>query len=381
LIDRHYGLDWLRIGAFGVLILYHVGMVFVHWDFHVKLPGADWVAVGMHASNAWRLCLLFVVSGYASRALFSRSGGPGGFAWARTKRLVIPLLFGMAVILPPQPWVELTVKHGYQQPFGWFWVQDYFDFRFVGNVAMPTWNHLWFVVYLWLYTLVLAGAVALTPARARAAVQRGFERVFAGIFAVVLPALYLVWVKSWWLVGQSETHDLVNDVVAHAIYLPALLFGFALAGAPQVLAAFRRWWPAALAVAVLAYGVAASVELRWPGFQVPTRPWGTIFAIAQGIEGWAAVAALIGIADRFWNHDHPARPVLTEAVFPFYIVHQTIIVVVAYWLIAPALPPPVNFALLVAATAAGCWLFYVAGRSIGWLRPLIGLRARAKRAA
>lgn len=380
-IDRHYGLDWLRIGAFGVLILYHVGMVFVPWDFHVKLPGADWVAIPMIASSAWRLTLLFVVSGYASRALFSRSAGPGPFARDRSLRLLVPLLFGMALILPPQPWVELVVKHGYQQTFGRFWLRDYYDFKNVSGVDMPTWNHLWFVAYLWVYTLLLALALVLTPARLRAAAQRGYDLLFAGVLSLLIPALFMVAVKAWWFVGERETHGLIDDGVAHASYLPAFLFGWGLAGSPQVLASSRRWWPAALVVALVAYALAASIEYRWPGKQIATPPWGTIFSIAYGVQGWAAVAALIGIADRFWNRDHPVRATLTEAVFPFYIIHQTIIVVVAYWLIvATDLPSGVDFVILVTATAAGCWLFYFLGRSIGWLRPLIGLRSRARAA-
>ena len=70
---RHYGLDWLRIGAFALLILYHVALVYVPWQFHVKTAApVDWIAIPMMAINAWRLILLFVVSGYASRALIAK---------------------------------------------------------------------------------------------------------------------------------------------------------------------------------------------------------------------------------------------------------------------------------------------------------------------
>ncbi|RZM26079.1 MAG: acyltransferase, partial [Sphingomonas sp.] len=75
---RHYGMDWLRIGAFAILILYHIGMVFVPWNFHAKSHHVErWATVPMLAVNAWRLTLLFVVSGYASRALLARSHGLG----------------------------------------------------------------------------------------------------------------------------------------------------------------------------------------------------------------------------------------------------------------------------------------------------------------
>ena len=90
---------------------------------------------------------------------------------------------------------------------------------------------------------------------------------------------------------------------------------------------------------------------------------------------WGAIVALLGIADRFWNHDRPYRAMLTEAVFPFYIIHQTIIVVLGWYLLRFALPGIAEFAILLAATVGGCWAFYLVGREIAPLRPLIGLKA------
>lgn len=371
-LPRHYGLDWLRIGAFAILILYHVGMVFVPWDYHVKIPGAWWVTVPMMASNPWRLALLFVVSGYASRALLSRSDGIAPFAANRTWRLLVPLSFGMAVIVPPQPWVELVTKYGYPDGFLHFWTADYFRFAPVGRMMLPTWNHLWFVAYLWLYTLLLAGAVAALPARARDAAQRAFDAAMRGPALLVLPLAWYLAVNVWLFPGGRETHAVIGDWVAHATYAPAFLFGFALAGAPRTLGSFVASWKVAGAIAVLAFVLVAGIELKWSG-NVPGQ-WGMVFSIARAVEGWMAIAALIGFATSHWNRDHPWRATLTEAVFPFYLVHQTIIVVVAYWLRPAGWPAGVDAAVLVVATGAGCWAFYLAGRAIGPLRPLIGLR-------
>jgi membrane protein DedA with SNARE-associated domain len=74
--------------------------------------------------------------------------------------------------------------------------------------------------------------------------------------------------------------------------------------------------------------------------------------------------------------DWVALPMLAEAVFPFYIIHQTIIVVVGLYLSQADVPALPSFLILVAATVAGCWLFYWIGRNIGWLRPLIGLQRK-----
>ena len=127
---------------------------------------------------------------------------------------------------------------------------------------------------------------------------------------------------------------------------------------------------------MLSYCVVAAIEWRWPGSTMPS-PFGDIFAAAHAIQGWCAIIALIGVAERFWNRDHSWRKTLTEAVFPFYIVHQTVIVGVEWVLLGQHLPAGEEFAILVVATIAGCWAFYLLGREIGWLRPLIGLRTRS----
>lgn len=376
-MQRHYGLDWLRIGAFAILILYHVGMVFVPWNFHVKLPGAWWSTVPMMASNPWRLALLFVVSGYASRALLARSRGVGGFALNRTVRLLVPLVFGMAIIVPVQPWIELTVKHGYPHDFGWFWLHDYFGFKRIADLDLPTWNHLWFVVYLWVYTLMLAAIAALMPAALATRLQRGFDAVFGTPALLLVPLAWMVTVNLILFPGGRETHALVGDWVAHASYLPMFLFGFALARAPRALAAMVRWWKPAALVAALAFAVVAGIELRWPGNTPAPTGWGEAFSVTRAIEGWMAIVALVGFADSHWNRDSRWRPMLTEAVFPFYIIHQTVIVIVAWLLIGAGLPIWLDFVILVVATVAGCWAFYLGGRAVGPLRPLIGLRRHA----
>ena len=376
-MERHYGLDWLRIGAFGLLILYHIGMVFVPWGFHVKTAQPlDWVAVPMLALNSWRLLLLFVVSGYASRALLARGDGTGRFATSRTARLIVPLLFGIVVVVPVQPWIELTTQHGYAHDFGYFLLHDYFRFDSVKGIVLPTWQHLWFVAYLWFYTMLLAVAVALLG---RWSMQGAFDRVFGTMLVWLLPAAWLVAVSAWLFPGVAPTNDLIGDLVSHVQYLPGFLFGFALAGSAPALAAMRRWWPWALGAGLLCYGVVATIELRWPGSTTPTWPYGILFASARAVQGWSMIVALIGLADRYLNRDLPGRRALTEAVFPFYIVHQTIIVGVEALLLGFGLPAAVEFAILLIATIGGCWAFYRVGREIGWLRPLIGLRLRERR--
>ncbi|HVJ00276.1 MAG TPA: acyltransferase [Sphingomonas sp.] len=376
-MERHYGMDWLRIGAFALLIIYHVGMVFVPWGFHIKTAHPlVWAEIPMFLTNPWRLTLLFVVSGYASRALITKMPGLGAFLKQRSGRLLWPLVFGMAVVVPPQTWVELTTQHGYTAGYLHFWLTDYFRFGTLAGIVMPTWNHLWFVLYLWVYTLLLAG-LALLPGAARA--QAWFDRAFGGWRALVIPALYLVLLEAVLFHRIDDTHDLIHDGVAHLRYVPAFLFGFGLAGSRPVMAALARHWKPAAAIAIGCYAVIVGLLIAWPDFSFTSNVSVWAWRAARHGEAWPAIAALIGIAETFWNREHAWRATLTEAVFPFYLIHQTVIVVVGYWIVGRGLGAGSEFAILVAATVAGCWGFYLLGREIGWLRPLIGLRV-AKRA-
>lgn len=369
-MGRHYGMDWLRIGAFGLLILYHIGMVFVPWPFHVKtVQPSNWVVVPMLLTNPWRLMLLFLVSGYASRALWQKSGGPAGFAANRTWRLIVPLLFGIAVIVPPQSWVELVTQHGYRQGLGYFWTHDYWRFADVRRVFVPTWNHLWFIAYLWIYTLALI-VIAMVPGGAMA--QRWFDRIFAGTRVLWLPAAYLLLTQVVVFQRWSDSQDVINDGVAHLAFFPAMLFGFGLARSEPVMAWIARLWKPAAAIGLSAYIVSAAIEIAY----VTRPPWvvGRVMLAARYIQCWAVIVALIGFAEVYLNRDHRLRPMLTEAVFPFYLIHQTIIVVAMYYVLKLDLPGVVEFAILVPVTALGCWAFYRYGREVAVLRPLIGLR-------
>lgn len=378
-MERHYGMDWLRIGAFALLILYHIGMFFVPWGWHVKTAQPlDWVQVPMMASNAWRLPLLFTVSGFATAAVLGKSPGIGSFLRDRTARLIVPTLFAAILIIPPQPWIELMTQHGYTASFPHFWANDYFRFGTLDGIVLPTWQHLWFVVYLWVYTLALVAILTLTPGAARASFARFADDLLGGPGLLLIPLAWLAMHMAISGLHAEPTHALFGDWVAHRMYFPAFAFGFFLADAPRTWAAIRSLWKIAGGLAILGYALVAGIFVLWLLGTVPDTELRLPFAAGRLVMGWCAIVGLIGLADRFWNRHHPWRRTLTEAVFPFYIIHQTIIVVLGWYLLRFALPPAIEFVALFAATVSGCWLFYLGGRKIGWLRPLIGLRPLAR---
>jgi peptidoglycan/LPS O-acetylase OafA/YrhL len=353
-------LDWLRIVAFGLLILYHVGMFYVPWDWHVKSPRLlPELETPMRWLNPWRMSLLFLVSG-AATALMARSGR--ALAWPRTRRLLVPLLFGMAVVVPPQSYLQVVEQFGYQGGYADFlglYLRGYHGFCH-GNrcLVLPTWNHLWFVAYLWLYTLALAAVLRWGGRRwcdtpAWQWLSRGGRLLWA---PWVLLALLRLLLASRFPV----THDLLHDAYEHALSVPMFLLGFVLFGREDdahgawAAAVRLRWW--ALAATLAAMALPGGSEL--------------LYAVKQ----WAPIVALLGFARLHLSHrDGAARRWLTEGIFPFYIVHQTVIVAAACWLAPAHLPLLLEALLLVTLTVVACVLGFEISRRVAWLRPLFGL--------
>ena len=377
--ERYYGLDWLRIGAFALLILYHIGMFFVSWGWHVKTAEPqEWLELPMLAVNPWRLSLLFVVSGIASRILLARTEGAGRFARSRSARLLVPLAAGMALFVAPQAWAELQEKAGYAHGFWHYWLHDYFIFGETEGVITPTWNHLWFVVYLWAYTMLLA-LLSCLPAGARRRLQDAFDRLFAGPRVLLLPILLLWGARMVLFPVFGETHALLDDPYAHIVYGFAFFFGVGLGRDSGLWGAIAAQGKAAGIVALAGYAAIVGLDLTIPGESGDVEL--LVARFARSLLAWGAIVALIGLARRHLHRDNAARRYLTEAIFPYYIAHQTIIVLAGHWLSPLRLGAAAEFAIILPATVIGCALTFELGRRIAWLRPLIGLKPTPRRGA
>ncbi|QNE32787.1 acyltransferase family protein [Sphingomonas sp. NBWT7] len=370
---RHYGLDWLRIGAFALLIVYHVAMVFAPWPWVVKWPETfPALIVPMALLTPWRIPLLFVVSGFATRKLLSRSPDLAGFVHARSLRLLVPLAFAMLVLLPPELWVRVRLA-GDPEGLATYWLGDYWSpFVHYGR-AFPNWEHMWFVVYLWAYTMVLAAMIARMGI---ARIDRWFALLTIGWRLVWLPIAALVGMKIALMFVVPETQGLFSDWTGHSAYLPLFVFGFALGGTPALWQGIARGWRAALAIALACAVVVTWVELAYQGSTLPGHAVMALDRAARLGMAWGVILALLRLADARLNCDHRWRAPLAEAVFPAYIVHHPVLVVLAWLAPGWGLGPLAGFAFLLGATALACWGAYAAGRRIAWLAPLIGLAPR-----
>ena len=379
-MQRRYDLDWVRILAFALLVPYHVGMYYVSWDWHVKSPTlVPAIEPLMILTAPWRLSLLFLVSGVATRYLKDKLAV--GFLRQRSWRLLLPLLFGMYVVVPPQAYLELVEKvpGGYHAGYLGF-MRQYLQGGDLHCMAPgdcidgPTWNHLWFVAYLWAYSVVLWVAGRLLPQSWRDTGAGFLRRACEGQGVLWWPMLWLVAARVLVAPLFPSTHDLTDDLYNHLQYGLVFTVGYLLAktdGPWEQLRRSRHWM---LGLALASYMLMVAGYLQFDDFDnIPAGPIAALRTL-WGLMEWSAIAAILGYARACSPKDSRLLRYLTAAVFPLYILHQTVIVVLAHNLKPLQIAPAIEGPLLVVATFGLCLLGYEVVRRIRWLRPLFGLK-------
>ena len=390
---RRTDLDWVRIGAFALLIFYHVGVFYAPGPTAVGATSPrtlPWLLFPMLMVNPWRLLVLFIVSGAATRLMTDKLSA-GALFTSRSARLLIPLAFGVVAIVPPQCFVQVVERCGYSGSYLDFWgrylMADQHLCAGGPHLIVPTYNHLWFIAYLWLFTAALIGAMSLAPGLL-VKLQRLVDRGLVASGLVVWPA---IWLAFAWLVLEHRfplSGNPASDWYGYATYVPAFLFGFVIAKSDAVWARIERVRRAALAGAVASYCVMIGLailtlgaQLDWGAKMASSRAGVAGFALrapgslVYGLNQWLWILAVFGFARHCLSgRDGPIRRYLTEAIFPFYIIHQTTIEIVGHYLAKERLPLSLEATLLIAATIAGCFVTHEVARRIGPLRPLFGLK-------
>lgn len=372
---RRYDLDWLRIIAFGLLIFYHVGMFYVPWDWHVKSfhagPGAEPL---MRLSSPWRLSLLFFISGVAFAYLHDKLG-MARFAWDRFWRLFPVIVFGMLLVVMPQTYFQLREMGEIEPGILAFWPQYILGWEIAG-IEVPTWNHLWYVVYLFVYALLLAPVLGLIKG-----LGQGPGRVFGylwdsrfGPVLLVLIGFLPMMAYRIWLVPHFETtHNLIHDWANHAISFTYVLYGVFAAKSERFWSAVDRALPLTV---VLTLALILTLSPAWYFWDwVAERPvelW--LARTGRVLYAWTMILMLLGLARRYLTGDGPIRRYLTDAVFPVYILHQTITVSAGYILTRMGLGVWTEFVLVTVITALGAFAGYEIIRRIKPLRPVFGLK-------
>jgi glucan biosynthesis protein C len=358
--DRRYDLDALRVLAVLLLIPFHSARVFDVFDpFYVKNPqtsqGLSWAVVAF--LNPWHMPLLFVLAGAATwLALGHRH--PKAYLGERTRRLLVPFLFGLLVIVPPQGFLASRFRGG-DASVGSF-LGDYWTVEgdLSGYTGSWTPAHLWFIGYLFVFSLVALPLLVRWRGR----------RLHSRWLLVAMPLVLLA----------ANELPAPNDGPQNPWYALALfLAGFLLVADPDAERAIHRHWRPLLAAAAATMATVltvwhAGIADRWSD----GSPLDVGFSLLEQANTWLWVLALLGAARALLSTPVRGLGYASEASFPFYVLHQTVIVAVAYLLVGWHLPVWGKFTALCLAGFTLTVLLYEVVRQTTPTRFLFGMKPR-----
>ncbi|SEK93168.1 Surface polysaccharide O-acyltransferase, integral membrane enzyme [Aquimarina amphilecti] len=366
---RRYDLDWLRVIVFGLLIFYHVGMFFVPWGWHIKnneiSEGMRWPMLFL---NQWRLPILFVISGMGTYyALSKRSIWK--FNLERCLRLGVPLIFGMLVIVPPQIYFERLVTNQFiGSYFSYITTEAFIGVYPEGNVS---WHHLWFLPYLLIFSITLSPLfVRLKRNSSRSInwIQRQIQKPY-GLFLFIVPLYFIeALIEPFFPV----THALIDDWFNFINSITFFLFGFILIATGKIFwESIERIKSKALIIGVIAFSIQLFIWVQGKdSFLIHFTE-----ALVKVTNLWSWILVLFGYSSSYLNSNNKILSYCNRAVYPFYILHQTITIIIGYYLMNLEWSIVTKFIIMILGTFLGSWVIYhFLILKIPLLQPLFGLK-------
>lgn len=369
--QRQHFLDWLRVLAFAYLVLFHTGMMFVDWEFHIESGhNSEFLKSIMMLTTTWRLDLLFLVSGVAISVMMTKMTIKA-FLWQRVIKLFIPFLFACAVILPAQPYFE-AVQKGLIEPGFWeFWTENYFHFTWLEGMMTPwpTYNHMWYVLYLFLYTLLLVPLFAFINSDRGVSLLASLENwLVKGTRALWAP--FVIYLSVFFYTGHNDiSHAVWDDWFGHFVYAYILILGVLFVRMPKVWQAFENIRYISLLLALASYGV-IMIRYNW------NTPLDVIqWDLLEMLMKWSWVATLIGFARHHLNFTNEFIRYGNSIVYPFFILHQTVIIIIGYYIIDWGMSGVLEFVAIAIGTFIICLaLIELVIKRSNILRLLFGLK-------
>lgn len=357
---RRYDLDWLRVLAFGILILYHAGMFYVaDWGWHIKSDtSSETLQYFMLLVNPWRMPLLFMISG-AALWFASKKIRPRELLKLRLVRLLPPLVLGMLVIVPPQMYFQILQAEGVDLAYMEFY-RLYLDLgtdRFPSQqtpVGLMTWNHLWFIPYLIAYTAVF---VILRPVLDCAA--RRLSRFRVPLFLLYLvPVVVLLQYGLFLKPIFPQTFALAGDWYTHALYFTFFVTGYVLAGQLQIVRGLvaSRWL--CLGLSLTTYLLLALLHSGAIFNTQGSRPDWVASLLIQYLNGWSWLLTVMAWAAAWLNRPSRVLSYMNTAILPWYVLHQTVTIILAWYLAPLGMNIGFEALLIVIGTLAVCALAY-----------------------
>jgi peptidoglycan/LPS O-acetylase OafA/YrhL len=366
--ERIHYLDWLRVLALLGVFLYHAVHPFDTLDWHVKNTDQSQLITGVLVFfYPWGLGLFFLLAG--AGAFFSlRSRSAGGYAAERVSRLLVPLLVAWVLLSPLQGFIEARHQGWWDGSF-LSYIPHFFDEAidwaalWVGrpHPMLLAWSgHLWFLIMLlWFAFLALPIFLALRGPRGRRLTAWLAEHCSwpgASLLFGVPIALALLALKA----AFPDEHDWGE----FAWYLAFFLVGYVLVSDPRFLAAVKRDLVPALVVGVVGFAILGALDPfgwveAWEAHPGYTPPYFLMLGLFS-LQGWAWAVAALSVGMRVRRFRKPLPGAVADAAMPFFLVHQPVILALAFFVVGWEAGIPVKLIVLLvlsfAVSAAAAWL-------------------------
>lgn len=348
--ERRHDIDWLRVMAIALLLIYHISIVFQPWAMFIGFIKSDIPFEGlwkpMTMLNVWRIPLLFYVSGMGAYfALRKRNWKQ--LLLERTKRILLPFLFGMVAIAPLHMFI---FQKYYGLPFGYY-VHA---------------GHLWFLGNIFVYILLLLPLFFYLKKHGNGRFARRLSALMGhpigplsiSVFFVletlaVRPQLFAVYAQTW-----------------HGFFIGflAFFFGFLL------MYSGRTFWQTVLKWRWLYISLAAAMYgVRYYFFATEAPGYLT------AIESNCWIFGIFGLGHKYLDRPSHLLDYLCKAAYPVYIIHMFVLFAGAMVILPLKIPVALKFIAITAFTGFGCFFIYeFIIRRIIFLRPMFGLTTYRK---
>ena len=346
---RRYDIDWLRVLAVLLLIPFHTARIFDIWEpFYAKNAQSSWALSYFIAFVApWHMPLLFLIAGAATWfALGFRTGGQ--YANERFKRLLIPFIFGLIVVVPPQAYYALLRNPSYSDSYLQFYPHFFESWEDLsGYFGTFTPAHLWFILFLFGFSLM--GLPLFLYLRGESG-----ERLLSGPAAfserrgeIFLFAVPLTITETLPEIGGKNPF----------FYIALFIYGYVLMSDGRFQKALDREKGIALILGVISMAAVYALG-PWVRQFPDYSPQQVLFAFLRNFNAWFWVVALLGLGHRHLGINNKVLRYASEATYPFYILHQTVIVAIGFYAVRLNIGVALKFTTIAVSSLVATVILY-----------------------
>jgi len=353
---RRPDMDWLRALAVLLLVPFHSALIFCNDGIFPLRSGEDSEFLSYFAGilGQWHMPLLFVISGAGTWfALCFRA--PGQYVRERADRLLVPLIFGSLLIVPPQVYVQRLNEGRFEGSFFSFYPHFFDGVYPQGNL---TWNHLWFVAYLFVFSLM---ALPIFVRLGRGPGKRWLARLTSvserrgGVFLFAVPVAVT---EATFRAAFPGVQNLVWDWANFSSYFVLFVLGFLILADGRFQMAMSRDGPLALVLGVMTTALGVSLHVTGVAPSPGYSPGWTATMVLRAFNMWFWIVGILGMGRRFLFFSNGILRYVTEATYPFYILHMTVIVLIGFPVMHWKTGIASRYSIVVIASTAATIIIY-----------------------